>query len=54
MNEQTRSECIKALARGMSAEETAALFGVSVDEVKSISQDEINEGKACLKKWGRL
>lgn len=54
MIEQTRREVIKALARGYSVEKTADLMGVTVDEVKSITQAEIEEGKDHLKKWGRL
>lgn len=51
MSEQTRREVIKALARGYSPEKAADLMGVTVDEVKSISQDEIDRGKDFLKKW---
>lgn len=52
MTEQTRREVIKALARGKSQEETADLMGVNAEEVKTITQDEIDEGKKYLKKWG--
>ena len=51
MSEQTRREVIKALARGYSPEKVADLMGVTVDEVKSISQDEIDRGKEFFKKW---
>jgi len=54
MTEQTRKEVIKALARGFSVEKTADLMGVTVDDVKSITQEEIEEGKDHLRKWGRL
>lgn len=51
MTEQTRRECIKALARGFSAEKTAEIFGVGVDDVKSITAEEIDKGKENLSKW---
>lgn len=51
MTEQTRREVIKALARGYSVEKTADLMGVNIDEVKSISRDEIDRGKDFFKKW---
>ncbi len=51
MTEQTRREAIKALARGFSAEKTAELMDVSVEEVKTITQDEVDEGKENLKNW---
>ena len=51
MTAQTRSEVIKALARGYSVEKTADIMGVNVEEVKTVTQDEINEGKENLKKW---
>jgi len=53
MTEQTRREAIKALARGYSVEKTADLMGVNVEEVKAVTQDEIDEGKAHLKDWRR-
>lgn len=51
MTEQTRREVIKALARGYSEEKTADLMNVTVEEVKTITQDEIDEGKKNIKKW---
>ena len=53
MNEQTRREAIKALARGYSVEKTAELMGVNVEEVKTVTQVEIDEGKENLEKWRR-
>lgn len=51
MNDQTRMEVIKALARGNSQEVAAKITGVSVDEVLTVTQEEINEGKERLRKW---
>lgn len=53
MTEQTRREVIKALARGYSAEKTADLMNVNVDEVNTVTQEEINEGKEHIKNWRR-
>lgn len=54
MDLQTRKEVIKALARGNSPEKAAKLIGVTVDEAKSITQDEIDKGKENCRNWGRL
>lgn len=51
MNDQTRMEVIKALARGYSEEEATKITGVSAEEVKTVTQDEINDGKERLRKW---
>lgn len=53
MTDQTRREAIKALARGYSVEKTAELMGVNVEEVKTVTQDEIDEGKENYEKWRR-
>ena len=54
MTVQTRCEVIKALARGKSVEETADLMEVNPDEVKSVTQAEIDEERAHLKEAGRI
>jgi len=53
MTEQTRREVIKALARGYSKEKAADLMNVTVEEVNSVTQDEVDKGKENLEKWRR-
>jgi DNA-directed RNA polymerase specialized sigma24 family protein len=59
MTDQTRKEVIKSIVYGKTAEEIAEIYGISVDEVGKIMQDnadDINaereyramlEGKTC-------
>lgn len=54
MTSEVRREVIKALARGFSEQKTADAFGVTLEEVKSVTPDEIEHSKDNLRKWGRL
>ena len=43
MTEQTRKEVIKSIVYGKTAKEIAEIYGISVDEVGKIMQDNADE-----------
>ena len=54
MNEQTRRECIKALAYGHSRDEVCAVMNVSAEDVNGITEKEITTQRNYLKKMGYI
>ena len=54
MNEQTRRECIKALAYGRPRDEVCAVMNVSADEVNGITEKEIAQQRNYLQKMGYI
>ena len=54
MTEQTRRECIKALAYGRSRDEVCAVMNVSADEVNGITDKEITTQRNYLRSMGYM
>ena len=54
MNEQTRRECIKALAYGRSRAEVCAVMNVSEEDVNGITEKEITQQRNYLTKMGYI
>lgn len=54
MTEQTRRECIKALAYGRSRDEVCAVMNVSKEEVIGIADKEISTQREYLRSMGYL
>ena len=54
MNEQTRRECIKALAYGRSRDEVCTVMNVSVEDVNGITEKEITQQRNYLQKMGYI
>lgn len=54
MTEQTRRECIKALAYGRSRDEVCAVMNVSVEDVNGITEKEIAQQRNYLTKMGYM
>lgn len=54
MNEQTRRECIKALAYGRSRDEVCAVMNVSAEDVNGITKEEIATQCAYLFSMGYM
>lgn len=54
MTEQTRRECIKALAYGRSRDEVCAVMNVSEEEVNSITNKEIDTQRNYLRSMGYM
>ena len=54
MNEQTRRECIKALAYGRSRNEVCAVMNVSAEDVNDITEKEITQQRNYLQKMGYM
>ena len=54
MTDDIRREVVKALAYGKGPAEIAAVMEVSVEQVKSIPQEEINAKRAELKGKGYI
>jgi len=54
MNEQTRRECIKALAYGRSRDEICAVMNVSEKDVNGITEKEITQQRNYLQKMGYM
>ena len=52
MSEQTRRECIKALAYGRSVDEVCAVMNVSAEDVNGITSDEIATERNYLQSMG--
>ena len=52
MTDQTRREIIKARAYGKSESEIVRIMGVTPDDVKSVSEGEIEHERAYLKEMG--
>lgn len=46
MNDQTKKEIIKSIVYGMSADEIAGIYGLSVGEVTAMMQENAEEIKA--------
>lgn len=46
MNDQTKKEIIKSIVYGMSADEIAGIYGLSVDKVTTMMQENAEEIKA--------
>ncbi|MEE3493082.1 hypothetical protein [Ruminococcus sp.] len=54
MNEQTRRECIKALAYGRSRDEVCAVMDVPMEALNDITEKEIIQQRNYLKKMGYM
>ena len=54
MTEQTRRECIKALAYGRSRDEGCAVMNVSEEEVNGITNKEIDTQRNYLRSMGYM
>ena len=54
MNEQTRRECIKALAYGRSRDEACAVMNVSAEDVNGITEKEITTQRNYLREMGYI
>ena len=54
MTDQTRRECIKALAYGHSCDEVCAVMNVSEEEVNGITEKEITTQRNYLTKMGYI
>lgn len=54
MNEQTRRECIKALAYGRSRDEACAVMNVSAEDVNGITEKEIATQRNYLRSMGYM
>ena len=54
MTEQTRRECINALAYGCSHDEVCAVMNVSAEEVNGITEKEITQQRNYLTKMGYI
>ena len=54
MNEQTRRECIKALAYGRPRDEVCAVMNVSAEDVDDITEKEITQQRNYLQKMGYI
>lgn len=54
MTEQTRRECIKALAYGHSRDEVCAVMNVSEEDVNGITEKEITIQRNYLQKMGYM
>lgn len=54
MTEQTRRECIKALAYGHSRDEVCAVMNVTEEEVNGITEKEITTQRNYLTKMGYI
>jgi hypothetical protein len=54
MTEQTRRECIKALAYGRTVSEICAVINVPKEEVLSITEKEISTQRDYLKSMGYI
>ena len=52
ITDQTRREIIKARAYGKTEAEIIDIMGVTSDDVKSVSQGEIDDERAYLKEMG--
>lgn len=52
MSEQTRRECIKALAYGRSRDEVCAVMNVSEEDVNGITEKEITTQRDYLASMG--
>lgn len=54
MTEQTRRECIKALAYGRSRDEACAVMNVFEEEINGITEKEITTQRNYLTKMGYI
>ena len=54
MTEQTKRECIKALAYGRSRDEVCAVMNVSEEEVNGITEKEIDTQRDYLRSMGYM
>lgn len=54
MTEQTRRECIKALAYGRSRDEVCAVMNVSAEEVNDITEEEVTTQRNYLRSMGYM
>ena len=54
MTEQTRRECIKALAYGRSRAEVCTVMGVTEEEVNGITEKEIDTQRNYLRSMGYM
>ena len=54
MTDQTRRECIKALAYGRSRDEVCAVMDVSAEDVNGITEKEITTQRNYLQKMGYI
>lgn len=54
MTDQTRRECIKALAYGRSRDEVCTVMNVSEEEVNGITEKEITTQRNYLTKMGYI
>ena len=54
MTEQTKRECIKALAYGRSHAEACAVMGVTEEEVNCLTEKEITTQRNYLRKMGYI
>lgn len=54
MTDQTRRECIKALAYGRSRDEVCAVMNVFAEDVNGITEKEITAQRNYLQKMGYI
>lgn len=54
MNEQTRRECIKALAYGRSRDEVCTVYDVPMEALNDITEKEITQKRNYLQKMGYI
>ena len=54
MTDQTRRECIKALAYGHSRDEVCAVMNISKEEVNGITNKEIDTQRNYLRSMGYM
>ena len=54
MTEQTKRECIKALAYGKTVTEVSSVMGIPLDEVKAIEEKDILTERAYLMSMGYM
>ena len=54
MNEQTRRECIKALAYGRSRDEVCAVMDVPMEAINDITEKEITTQRNYLRSMGYM
>lgn len=54
MTEQTKRECIKALAYGRSRSEVCAVMNVSAEDINDITEKEITQKRNYLQKMGYI
>lgn len=54
MTEQTKRECVKALAYGLPRDEVCAVMNVSEEEVNGITEKEITTQRDYLTKMGYI